>query len=599
MNKVNNEHVSFKDIVKTIKMIPKIFTLISNMDKKSFVIIIALSLIIGLTPILSLFTSQYLLNMIYKKNFYLVMVAFICYFFVSAFDDFISNIKGYYEFKFESVISYNINVKVMNKCSKLSLKDFENSEIYDKLQRVQEQVAFKPYQVFQSIIQLITAIVTLVSAITILINWKPWVLIVLLIVPAIFSLYFIKISQREFNVEYGRSKERRKSWYLSYILTKDSTFKEIKLYNLSTYILNKFKDINKTFIKQDIKLFKRRSIFTLSFGFIEQICTSSILLIIIYSALLNKMLIGNVVGFIKAISLTESNTKSIINTMYSLYKNNLYINQLFEFLALPEEQSNNTLIGNNIDFIENIKIKNLTFKYPTASKEVLKNINLDIKKGERIAIVGQNGSGKSTLVKLLLKLYNTDNDSIFYNNKSINHYNTEQMQSCIGVLFQDFIKYELTLKENVGFGNIEKINEKHEMRGALEKAQVNFIDDLDAQLGLWFDDGIQFSGGQWQKIALARAFFRNASLYVLDEPSSALDPIAEKQIIDMFIEMTKDKIGIFISHRLSTAMLADKIVVMDKGRISGVGTHDVLLKTNAIYKEMYELETIKDINLAS
>ncbi|MBW9154333.1 ABC transporter ATP-binding protein [Clostridium estertheticum] len=599
MNKVNNEHVSFKDIVKTIKMIPKIFTLISNMDKKSFVIIIALSLIIGLTPILSLFTSQYLLNMIYKKNFYLVMVAFICYFFVSAFDDFISNIKGYYEFKFESVISYSINVKVMNKCSKLSLKDFENSEIYDKLQRVQEQVAFKPYQVFQSIIQLITAIVTLVSAITILINWKPWVLIVLLIVPAIFSLYFIKISQREFNVEYGRSKERRKSWYLSYILTKDSTFKEIKLYNLSTYILNKFKDINKTFIKQDIKLFKRRSIFTLSFGFIEQICTSSILLIIIYSALLNKMLIGNVVGFIKAISLTESNTKSIINTMYSLYKNNLYINQLFEFLALPEEQSNNTLIGNNIDFIENIKIKNLTFKYPTASKEVLKNINLDIKKGERIAIVGQNGSGKSTLVKLLLKLYKTDNDSIFYNNKSINHYNTEQMQSCIGVLFQDFIKYELTLKENVGFGNIEKINEKHEMRGALEKAQVNFIDDLDAQLGLWFDDGIQFSGGQWQKIALARAFFRNASLYVLDEPSSALDPIAEKQIIDMFIEMTKDKIGIFISHRLSTAMLADKIVVMDKGRISGVGTHDVLLKTNAIYKEMYELETIKDINLAS
>ncbi|MBX4271914.1 ABC transporter ATP-binding protein [Clostridium estertheticum] len=599
MNKVNNEHVSFKDIVKTIKMIPKIFTLISNMDKKSFVIIIALSLIIGLTPILSLFTSQYLLNMIYKKNFYLVMVAFIFYFFVSAFDDFISNIKGYYEFKFESVISYNINVKVMNKCSKLSLKDFENSEIYDKLQRVQEQVAFKPYQVFQSIIQLITAIVTLVSAITILINWKPWVLIVLLIVPAIFSLYFIKISQREFNVEYGRSKERRKSWYLSYILTKDSTFKEIKLYNLSTYILNKFKDINKTFIKQDIKLFKRRSIFTLSFGFIEQICTSSILLIIIYSALLNKMLIGNVVGFIKAISLTESNTKSIINTMYSLYKNNLYINQLFEFLALPEEQSNKTLIGNNIDFIENIKIKNLTFKYPTASKEVLKNINLDIKKGERIAIVGQNGSGKSTLVKLLLKLYKTDNDSIFYNNKSINHYNTEQMQSCIGVLFQDFIKYELTLKENVGFGNIGKINENHEMRGALEKAQVNFIDDLDAQLGLWFDDGIQFSGGQWQKIALARAFFRNASLYVLDEPSSALDPIAEKQIIDMFIEMTKDKIGIFISHRLSTAMLADKIVVMDKGRISGVGTHDVLLKTNAIYKEMYELETIKDINLAS
>ena len=589
-----DDHVSLKDIVKAMKLIPKTIELIKEIDKKSFYTIISFSLIIGICPIITLFGSQHLLNMITTKDFEKVIYAFGFYIAANLFSEIVGSIMEFYQNKFQTLINYKLNYKVMRKCTKLSLKHFEDSEIYDKLQRVQNETSYKPYQVFLSILSLITSIVTLISSITIIINWKPWVLLILVLIPITFSLYFFKIGQREFNVSWERATDRRKSWYLSYLLTRDNTFKEIRSYGIGEYILNKFKSINKAFVKQDIKLFKRRSIFTFIFEFVQQVCTAIILLIIVYSAIIGEILIGNVVGFINALNLIQSNCKSVLNTMYTLYENNLYISQLFEFLDIKEEN----LIDENkklmkLNNIESLKIKNLTFKYPNSNNAVLDDINLEITKGERIAIVGPNGSGKSTLVKLISKLYDLEDNSIFYNDHSINDYDDSVLRSCIAILFQDFTKYELTVRENVGFGNIDNISDDEGMRAALDKASAKFISNMDEQLGLWFQNGVQLSGGQWQKIAIARTFFRNASLYILDEPSSALDPIAEKEVIDMFMKMTKDKIGIFISHRLSTAMLADKIVVMNAGEIIGIGTHKELLLNNEVYRRMYEMESLQ------
>ena len=589
-----NDNVSLKDVVKAVKMIPKTIKLIKQVHKKSFFIIIFLSIILGICPIFTLFGSQYLLNMITTKDFNRVLAAFIFYICANLFSDTIGSIMEYYQNKFQTLINYKLNYKIMNKCIKLSLKDFEDSETYDKLQRVQSETSYRPYQVFLSILNLITSMVTLFSSVSIIINWKPWVLLILVLIPITFSVYFFKIGQREFNINWERATDKRKSWYLSYLVTRDNTFKEIKSYGIGQYVLNKFDSINSKFVKQDIKLFKRRSIFTFIFEFVQQACTSIILFIIIYSALIGEILIGNVVGFINALNLIQNNCKEILNTVYTLYENNLYISQLFQFLDLEEENFN---IENkelkNISDIETLDIKNLTFKYPNSPNVVLNNINLNIKKGERVAIVGANGSGKSTLVKLISKLYEVKENSILYNGISLNNYNEAQLKNCIAVLFQDFTKYVMTVRENVGFGNIESIDNDENMKKALDKASATFISNLDEQLGLWFQDGRQLSGGQWQKIAIARTFFRDASLYILDEPSSALDPIAEKEVIDMFLKMTEDKIGIFISHRLSTAMLADRIIVMNEGEIVGNGTHQELIKNNFVYKKMYELEGIK------
>lgn len=216
-------------------------------------------------------------------------------------------------------------------------------------------------------------------------------------------------------------------------------------------------------------------------------------------------------------------------------------------------------------------------------------------KGERVAIVGPNGSGKSTFIKLLTGLYEVQQGDILINGINIKELDMDSYMNQIAALFQDFMKYEMTLKENIGFGQIDKLHQTNKMHEVLDIVRADFLKShssyqFDTQLGLWFDEGRQLSGGQWQKIALARAYFREASLYILDEPSSALDPIAEKETFDTFFSLSKDKIGIFISHRLVAAKLADRIIVMDKGEIVGIGTHEELLKTCPLYKKMDESE---------
>lgn len=590
-------NISFKDILKAIKIIPKAINLIKEVNKKGFKILLLFTILIGIGPILTLFGSQHLLNMLISKNFNKVFYAFLLLMLAELFNEIIVAINDYYHSKFQSLIAYKLNYNVMDKCTKLSLKHFEDSNIYDNLQRVQNETAYKPYQVFVDILSLITSIITLFSSILIILKWKPWIMLILIIIPIAFSINFFKIGKLEFNISWTRATEKRKSWYLSYILTRDSTFKEVKSYGLGKYILNKYKDLNEKFFKQDIGLARKRTLLTFFFEIIQQICAGFILLIIINSAFIGEILIGNVVGFIKALNLIQSNFKTILNNMYSIYESNLYINQLFEFLSIEEETSLQSKNKIKINKIDNLKINNLTFSYLNSKKNVLKDISLEIKNGERVAIVGANGSGKSTLVKLISKLYDINNKNILYNDIPSYNLDYEELRKCIAILFQDFTKYELSVRENIGFGEIDSIKDDKKINNAISKAKINFISDLDSQLGLWFQDGTQLSGGQWQKIAIARTFFRDASMYILDEPSSALDPISEKEIIDMFLDMTKDKIGIFISHRLSTAMLADKIIVMNDGEIIGIGTHKELLENNETYKNMYELESLSYTNI--
>ncbi|MDK2564232.1 ABC transporter ATP-binding protein [Romboutsia sedimentorum] len=589
-------HVSIKQILNMLKTIPKILNLIKKVDKTNFYLIILLSLFSGLCPIITLLTSQKLLNLIETKNMKIILGALIAYILANLLSNCIGSLLEYLDGRFQRLTNFKLNYLIMDKCTRLSLRHFEDSDIYDKLQRVQNETSYKPYSIFLSIIVIMTSLITLVSSVIIIVNWKPWVLAILVLIPLLSSLSFFKIAQREFNVLWSRASNNRKSWYLTYLLTRDNAFKEIKLYNLGNYLLKKYKDMNKVFVKEDVCLLKKRTTFTFFFEIVEQICIDIILIIVIYSATIGEILIGNVVGLINALNLVANNSKKILNTIYSLYQDNLYIEQLFDFLSIKEdldESEQNLTKKNSISEIEKIQVKNLNFSYPSSNVEVLKNINFEINKGETVAIVGKNGSGKSTLAKLLLSLYNVDDNTILFNDDCVNTYNILNLRKNIAALFQDFAKYELTFRENVAFGDIDSINDDKKIKKVIKDMDINYINDVDAQLGVWFNNGMELSGGQWQKIAIARTLFRDASLYILDEPSSALDPIAEKKLIDTFIKMVENKIGIFISHRLSTAKLADKIIVMDKGSIVGIGTHDELFENNKVYKEMYEIETLR------
>lgn len=287
---------------------------------------------------------------------------------------------------------------------------------------------------------------------------------------------------------------------------------------------------------------------------------------------------------------------SIMNIIYSINQNSLYMYKLINFIHEPKIKHGDKKIY-RLEEINNIEINDLSFCYPGTNKKVLKNINLKINKGEKIAFFGRNGSGKSTLIKLLLGYYLVDDSMIKINGISLNDINTDNLYKLIGILFQDYCKYELTLKDNVGFGNIDEIDNEPQILESLEKAAVDFIPpNLEQQLGKWFSDGIQLSGGQWQRVALARCFFKKAQLYILDEPNAALDKMGEKKIMNTFFELTKNNIGIFVSHKIAHVMLADKIIYLDEGRIVAEGTHEQLLKTCPSYKEIYDLEFNIPIN---
>ncbi|UTY65748.1 ABC transporter ATP-binding protein [Bacillus velezensis] len=590
------EQLKLKELLFIMKQMPKTFKLIFTLERALFIKLIVFSIITGILPIVSLYISQELINSLVtiQKDVSIVISIFLTYLGVSFFSELISQISEYYNGKFQLNIGYKLNYKVMKKSSNLALKDFENPEIYDKLERVTKEISYKPYQIIQAIITMTTSCVTLLSSIAFLMSWNPKVSLLLLVIPVISLFYFLKIGQQEFFIHWKRAGQERKSWYISYILTHDFSFKELKLYNLKDYLLNKYWDIKKTFIGQDTKILRKKTYLNLIYEIAVQLVGAVIIFIAIMSAFAGKIMVGNVMSYIRSVSLVQNHSQSIMTSIYSIYNSNLYMNQLYEFLELKEEKSE----GHKkqiVEPIDSVVFQNVSFIYPNQGEQTLKHINVSLHKGERVAIVGPNGSGKSTFIKLLTGLYEVQQGDILINGINIKELDMDSYMNQIAALFQDFMKYEMTLKENIGFGQIDQLHQTNKMHEVLDIVKVDFLKShssyqFDTQLGLWFDEGRQLSGGQWQKIALARAYFREASMYILDEPSAALDPIAEKEIFDTFFSLSKDKIGIFISHRLVAAKLADRIIVMDNGEIVGIGKHEELLKTCPLYKKMDESE---------
>ena len=389
-----------------------------------------------------------------------------------------------------------------------------------------------------------------------------------------------------------RVSKERKQTYFYYLLTSDIAFKEIKILSLGDYLRKKYKEFGKNFIAQDKEIIKKRTIWQMCLQISEQLVFSGVFISIIVKTFYGKILLGELTTYVRSINNVKNNVQKLLNQVNILYENVLYI---YQFFALIDKKCvvENNRIKINIEEINSVDIKNLSYRYQ--NKYALKNFSIRIKKNNLIALVGKNGSGKSTLVKVLSNLYQDYEGEILINGINLRDLSIEQLQSKIGVLFQDFTKYELTVRENVAFGDLNKINDTRTIIKALEKTGMsNKIKNIDMQLGFWFDEGRQLSGGEWLKIALSRAFIRDAEMYFLDEPNAALDAVSEKRIFKSFKELTYGKIGIVVTHRISSVKdIADKIVVMNKGTIEACGTHEELLNISSTYRELYYSELVQ------
>ncbi|MBO4290513.1 MAG: ABC transporter ATP-binding protein, partial [Lachnospiraceae bacterium] len=501
-----------------------------------------------------------------------------------------SNLKTYLFAKFQYQLDYDLLNRVMNTCAGMSLQEFEDSRVQDQVQHIESQIGFRPYSIFTMTFNLISSVTTVLSAIVILVMWKPWSVLLIVLPAMLFSVFYLSISKREFQTEERNAKKSRNLWYLEFLLTKDQSFKEVKIFRLADYIIRRHNEIKQSIIKESLYNSKVRLAITQIFDLVDQICMAVLMILIIFSVIGGEILIGTAVSLLRVISMLFDGFNSIMSIFYGINQNSLYMSKLIAFL----EEKRRTAVGTGekkIDDVQSIEIRHLNFCYPGTEKEVLKDIQLKVSKGERIALFGRNGSGKSTLIKLLMGYYSVGEEMIKVNGIPLADVQIESLHRMTGILFQDYCKYELPLRDNVGFGNVEEMENEDRIREALEKAGVDFMPpDLNIQLGKWFADGVQLSGGQWQRIAIARCFFKNAQLYILDEPNAALDKMGEKKIMKTFFDLTKDRIGIFISHKIAHAMQADRIVYLDDGKIIAQGTHEELMRSCPQYKAIYDME---------
>lgn len=594
--------VQLGDVAKAMRQLPKTFSILMKVDRKSIFLIFVLSVIAGVFPVVTLVLSQEMINSLVRENSTLhdTLLLFFIYILAGFVGEALGELQGYVQKKYQYLLQYKLNYFVMEQCTQMTLRDFESSAMYDKIEKITGEISYRPYQMLLSMIGMVTAAVTMASSVIFLFLWNPAVSLLLFLVPAISVFYYLKIGQQEFEMMWNRAKEERKIWYLGHLLTHDFSFKEISLLQLKDYLLKKYWNISSSFMEQNNRLLNRKTVFNLIYELIVQCVGFVVIGIALLSAYIGKILVGNVISYIRSVGLIQSNSGQLMENIYNMYSCSLYMDMLFEFLEENRGRQEKKG-GRRLDAdITSVDIEGLSFSYD-GETDVLNGVNLSFQKGEKIAVVGPNGSGKSTLLKVLAGLYEPEAGEIKINGIPMGELDMNDYRSKLSVLFQDFVKYEMTLRENVGFGNIADMENEEKMTAILKELKTGFLETaegtyrMDMQLGNWFEDGRQLSQGQWQKIALARVCFKDASFYILDEPNAALDTVSEREVFEQFFERSRDRIGVYISHRLNAAQMADKIIVMDGGRVTATGKHEELMARCAVYRELYEAESYGDM----
>lgn len=586
-----NENI--KSVYRNIK---RIVSLVWRTDKSYLLVITIITLIFSMTPAISLVLMQNIINLIQNRDLTFSIFGFITiYVGVELLCIFIQGFQGYFNTKFN--LKFNLAVKqlILDKACSLKLSDYENSEIYNKIKRAEYESDGKLILFLNSFISLFGLFITFLSFLYIILKFRFWIACTILLLPIIKFAVMNKFNKKQFNYLVSRTDDEREAWYYNHLLISGDSFKELKLFNLFEHFKNKYVKLIQNFNSKDLELNKELTVKITLLETIEQLINGIIFTYIVSMGLKEILLIGDVVTYTKSSISTKDQFQSILRLCASIFKDNLYINQLFDFLDIKENQTGHSSAV-VIDSIEEIRLENLYYRYSKSSNYVLKNINLTLRRNEFYTIVGKNGSGKSTLAKLIMGLYEEYDGTIYINGVDLKQVDKESYLKKIGALMQDFTKYAGTIRENIAFGNLKFYSDdKYLLRVSDKFRMKSFIleesEQLETQLGFWFKSGKQISIGQWQKIALSRAFIKSGDLYVLDEPNAALDPISEYEIAGLYSELLSNKIGIIIAHKFNNFIHdADSIIVIENGEVVGQGSHKALLAKCEIYSQLYNLQ---------
>ncbi len=500
----------------------------------------------------------------------------------------------------EKVVN-EVKTQIMRKSKELDLASFDNPAFYEKMENANREAGHRPLHILTETLGIISSIIELTSFLIVLLSAPglSWITFVVLLISVPSAVVNFVYRRKNFRYMRFSSKERRQMNYFSGILVDKDLVKEIRLYNLADIFMGKFASAFKTYYKGLRKLILSESAWHIFFSVVTGVVNLAFYIVIARQVFVGQIQIGDYTLYTGAIASVAACISTLISSAGTIYEGTLFIDNLIAFMdekqtIVPALQSGEQVArGTN----HTIEFVNVSFRYPGTKRDVLKNISFTIRPGETLALVGLNGAGKTTLIKLLTRLYDPTAGCILLDGRDIKEYDLQSLYQTFGIIFQDFGKYALTIKDNICLGNIHKDASMEDIEYATRQSTASeYIEKLprgyDTPLMRIFEqDGLELSIGQWQKLAVARAFYADSDILILDEPTASLDPMAEQEIFNQFDRLRNHKTTVFVSHRLSSATVADKVAVIEGGCLIELGSHDALMERRGRYYELFTTQS--------
>ncbi|MCJ7444923.1 MAG: ABC transporter ATP-binding protein/permease [Methanotrichaceae archaeon] len=482
------------------------------------------------------------------------------------------------------------------KSIEIDLEYYENSKYYDALHRAQQEAPWRPTRIVNGLAQLGQNLISIGAILVLLIslNWLIALVLILATLPAVFLR--VRYSTILYNWQCSVTEQERRAWYLHWLLTADTYAKEIRLFDLGNLFADQYRDLRKNLRQDKFKITTKRSAADLVAQALAVLALFGSLAYIAYQSFLGLITVGSLVMYFGAFQQGQTSMQAILTSLAGLYEDNLFLTSLYDFLDLkPKVQEPSQPQPFPRPIMKDISFEHVSFAYPESNKYVLEDVSLTIRPGQTIALVGKNGSGKTTLVKLLARLYDPSSGKISVDDIDLRKFSLADLRRDISIILQDYVRYKMTAWENIWFGDISQPADMADISNAAKSSGADdFIQKLSqgyqTQLGRFFKHGTDLSVGEWQKVALARAFMGKFQIIVLDEPTSSLDPSAEEAVFKRFRELAKGRTAIIISHRLSTVKTSDNIYFLKHGKITESGTHEDLMRNQADYANLFETQ---------